>query len=76
MYVNNKESFNPHAYPNFIKNELIELKEIATQLMPIDIEKYYKHYYFLIFVYSSIVLLGLIAMVLNYIYLTPLLVAN
>jgi hypothetical protein len=36
MFSNNKEFINPENYPNFIKMELIELKEIAIKGTPIE----------------------------------------
>lgn len=65
MYANNKEYINPYDYINFIKNELIELKEIATTLSPIELAKFYKHYYFLIILYVSIVLFCLTGLVIS-----------
>jgi hypothetical protein len=59
MFANNKDFINLEDYPKFIKNELIEWKEIATKLTPIELAKFYKHCYFLIFLYTSIILLGL-----------------
>jgi hypothetical protein len=58
MFALNKDFINPIAYPKFIKIELIEWKDIATNLTPIELTKFYKHYYFLIILYCSIVLLG------------------
>jgi hypothetical protein len=72
MYANNKEYLNPEDYTKLIKNELIELKDIATKLTQIELEKFYKHCYFLIILYISIVLLGLTGLVLGSKYLiTP-----
>jgi hypothetical protein len=65
MYANNKEYINPDDYLNFIKNELIELKEIATKLSPIELATFYKHYYFLISLYVSIVLFCLTGLVIH-----------
>jgi hypothetical protein len=64
MFVNNKEYLNPEDYHNFIKIELLELKEFAIRLPPIGLAKVYKHYYFLIILYISIVLLCLTGVVL------------
>jgi len=71
MYALNKEYINPEDYPKFIKNELIEWKDIATKLTPIELAKFYKHCYFLIILYLSIVLLGLTGVVICSIYLLP-----
>lgn len=71
MYAKNKEFINPADYPKFIKNDLIEFKEIATKLSPLNLAKFYKHCYFLIFLYLSIVLFGLTSMVLCSMYLIP-----
>ena len=46
LYANNKEFINPEDYPKFIKNQLIEWKEIATKSTPIELAKFYKHCYF------------------------------
>jgi hypothetical protein len=71
MYANNKEFINPEDYPKFIKNELIEWKNIATKLTQIELANFYKHCYFLIILYISIVLLGLTGTVIVSIYLIP-----
>lgn len=71
MYANNKEIIKPEDYPKFIKNQLIEWKEIATKSTPIELAKFYKHCYFLIFLYISIVLFGLTGVVICSIYLLP-----
>jgi hypothetical protein len=71
MYANNKEFINPEDYPKFIKNELIEWKNIATKLTQIELAIFYKHCYFLIILYISIVLLGLTGTVIVSIYLIP-----
>ena len=68
MYAINKEYINPENYSKFIKNELIELRDFTIKLTPIELEKVYKHFYFLIGLYSSIVLLCLICLVLNSIF--------
>lgn len=68
MFANNKEYLNPEDYIKFIKNELIELKNITIQLSPIELEKFYKHYYFLICLYVSIVLLCLTGLIISSIY--------
>jgi hypothetical protein len=72
MYANNKEIIKTENYPKFIKNELIEWKEIATKSTPIELANFYKHCYFLIILNISIVLFGLTGLVLNSIYLIPL----
>lgn len=71
MYAHNKEYINPEAYPNFIKNELLESKTIAINLYLKNPGVVYKHYLRLIFLYSSIVLIGLIVIVLHSMYLIP-----
>lgn len=68
MFANNKEYINPDDYLNFIKIHLIEWKEIATKLTPIELANFYKHCYFLIILYISIVLLGLTALVISSIF--------
>jgi len=42
MFANNKEYLNPEDYIKFIKNELlpVELKDIATKLIQIELEKF------------------------------------
>jgi len=64
MFVQNKEYLNPEDYINFIKIELMEMKEIALKLPPIELAKVYKRYYFLIIFYISIVLLCLTAVLI------------
>ena len=67
MFANNKDYINLEDYedyPKFIKNELIVWKDIATKLTQIELEKFYKHCYFLIVLYLSVVLLCLTAVVL------------
>ena len=64
MFALNKEYINPEDYTKFIKIELIEWKDIATKLTPIELEKFYKLFYFLLILYISIVLLGLTGLVL------------
>ena len=71
MFANNTEYLNPEDYPKFIKIQLIEWKEIATKSTPIELAKFYKHCYFLIFLYISIVLLGLTSIILCSTYLLP-----
>lgn len=71
MFVNNKEFINPELYPKFIKIEFLESKDLAVNLYSVDPEKVHKHYYKLIFLYSSIVLFGLNAMVFSSIYVNP-----
>jgi hypothetical protein len=34
MYANNKDFINPEDYHKLVKNELIELKELAIKLSP------------------------------------------
>lgn len=64
MFVQNKEYLNPEDYINFIKIELMEMKEFALKLPPIELAKVYKRYYFFMILYISIVLLGLTAVVI------------
>jgi hypothetical protein len=64
MFANNKEFINPEDYHKFIKNELIELKELAIKLSPEKQAKLSKFYLKLIFLYSSISLSNLVMMVL------------
>jgi len=71
MFANNQEYINPEGYPKFIQNELLESKDIATNLYSVDPGKVYKHYLKLIFLYTSIVLFGLTAMILSSIYVIP-----
>lgn len=71
MFAYNKDYINPETYNFLIKRELLELKEIAIKLNPIELDKFYKRYYFLICLYTSIVLLGLTAFVLASVYLIP-----
>ena len=71
MYENNPEFLNPEDYIKFIKNQLIEWKEIATKSTPIELANFYKHCYFLIILYISIVLFGLTGVVICSIYLLP-----
>lgn len=71
MFSNNKEFINPENYPNFIKMELIELKEIAIKGTPIEKDWVYKHNYFLIKLYISIALFGLTGVILGSNYLIP-----
>ena len=78
MFANNQEYTNPlvhlrndkqmEEYPKLIKNELMELKNITINLTPIELDKFYKHYYFLISLFVSIVLLCLTAVVLHSIF--------
>jgi hypothetical protein len=44
MFAHNKEYLNSEAYPNFIKNELLESKYIAIDLYLKDLGIVYKHY--------------------------------
>ena len=71
MYVNKKNFINPDDYPKFIKVELIELKEIAIKTTPIELAKVYKHYYKLIILYISVVLLCLTGVYLGSLYIIP-----
>jgi hypothetical protein len=71
MFALNKEYINPEDYPKFIKIELTEWKDIATKSTPIELAKFYKHCYFLIILYCSIVLLGLTGVVICSMYLLP-----
>jgi hypothetical protein len=64
MFSKNKEYLNPEGYPKFIKNELIESKDIAINIYLKNPGINYKHYLKLIFLYSSIVLFGLIVIIL------------
>jgi len=68
MFAKNKEFINPDLYPKFIKNELLESKDIADNLYSVDPGKVHKHYLKLIFLYISIVIFGLTMMILNSIY--------
>lgn len=71
MLAYNKEFINPEAYPKFIKNDLLKGKYIATKLTQIDLEKFYKHCYFLLKLYFSILALDLTSMIICSIYLLP-----
>ena len=71
MYANNIEIIKPEDCPKLIKNDLIEWKEFATNSTPIELAHFYNHCYFLIFLYISIVLLGLTSVVLCSTYLLP-----
>lgn len=64
MFSQNKEYLNPEAYPKFIKNELIESKEIAIKIYLKNPGIIYKHYLKLIFLYISIVFFGVIVIIL------------
>jgi hypothetical protein len=64
MFSQNKEYLNLEAYPKFIKNELIESKEIATNIYIQYPGIILKHYFKLIFLYSSIVFFGLFIIIL------------
>jgi len=63
MFVKNKEYLNPEDYPKFIKNELLESKDIAIFYLK-NPGIIYKHYLKLIFLYSSIVLFAVIVIIL------------
>jgi hypothetical protein len=69
MYANNKEYLNPYNYPKFLQKELIEMKDTTINLNQIELAKFYKHYYFLIGLYFSIVLCCLIGLVISSNYL-------
>jgi hypothetical protein len=71
MYAHNKEYINPEAYPDLIKNDLLESKNIAINHYLKDPGIVYKHYLRLIFLSSSIVFFGLIVIVLHSMYLIP-----
>ena len=64
MFTKNKEFVNPEDYQKLIKIELIELKEIAIKLSPLEQANISKFYFKLILLYSSISLFGLTMMVL------------
>ena len=68
MFANNKEFINPELFPNFIKNELLESKDIAINVYSVNPGQVYKHYFRLIFIYCSIVVFGLTVMILSPIY--------
>jgi hypothetical protein len=53
MFANNKEYLNPGDYPKFIKNELQESKDIAIKIYLKNPGIISKHYFKLIFIYSS-----------------------
>jgi hypothetical protein len=71
MFAENKEYLNPEVYPKFIKDELIESKEIALNLYLKEPNKVYKHYLKLIFLYFSIVLVGLTVLSVGSHFLIP-----
>ena len=71
MFAKKKEFLNPEDYPKFIKNELMESKEIAIKQYLLDPGKVNKHYLKLIILYISIVIFGLTVMVLNTTFLFP-----
>jgi hypothetical protein len=71
MYANNKDYINPEVYPKFIKNELLESKTIAIQEYIKEPGAVYKHYFFLISLYGSIVFFGIIVIVLYSISIGP-----
>lgn len=64
MYANNKNYINPEDYHKFIKNELIELKDLSTKLSPEQQTKLCKFYFKSIILYSCISLSNFIALVL------------
>jgi hypothetical protein len=59
MFAQNPDFIKPENYPKLINNELIEWKDIATKSTPIELEKFYKHCYFLFLLCLSIFLLCL-----------------
>ena len=73
MFANNKEFINPEDYLKFIKNELLEMKDLVTKLSLAlilrpkgeegELTKIYKFYFKLILLYSSISLFNLMIMV-------------
>jgi len=63
MFAKNKEYLNPEGYPKFIKNELLESKDISNYYIK-DPGIIYKHYLKLICIYSSIVFFGVIVIIL------------
>ena len=69
MFANNKEFLNPEDYSKLIKNELIEWKNIAINNTPLALAQFYKHCYFLLLVYISIVIMGITGVVLFSAYL-------
>ena len=73
MFANNKEYLNPEDYIKFIKNELlpVELKDIATKLIQIELEKFISIVIFNHLIYFNI-LLGLTGLVLCFKYLITL----
>ena len=71
MYANNKDYINPKGYPEFIKNELLESKTIAIKVFIKKPGAVYKHYFFLISLYASIVFFGIIVIVLYSMYIGP-----
>jgi hypothetical protein len=64
MFANNKEFLKPENYPKWIQIELIELKDFTVKLTPIELAYIYKHNFFFIKLYSSIVLLCLTTLVI------------
>ena len=67
MYAKNKEFIKPDSYPQWIKNDLIESKDIAINIYlkkPENQGLIYKHYLKLIFLYGSIVFFGFIVIIL------------
>ena len=68
MFAQNKDYINPEHYPTFIKNEILESKDIGVNLYSKDPGTVYKHYLRLIFLYTSIVIFGLTMMILSSIY--------
>jgi len=71
MFSENKEYLNPEVYPKFIKNELIESKDIGLNLYLTEPNKVYKHYLKLIFLYLIIVLVGLTVLSVGSHFLIP-----
>ena len=63
MFANNKDFIKPESYSKFIKNELLESKEIALKAYLVEPKKVYIHYFKLILLYISIILFGLSVLV-------------
>ena len=67
IFANNKDFIIPDSYPKFIKDDLLDSKEIALQVYSVEPRKVYKHYLKLILLYILIIISGLTVLV----YLTP-----
>jgi hypothetical protein len=67
MFSINKEYIKPENYPKFIKEELLESQQIG-EVYSKHPDLILKHYFKLIFLYTSILLFGLTMMVLSGIY--------